>query len=231
MKPLIGIVAKYLKKDSYYGWSWMRVSNSLRGAIIKNGGAVVAILPQTQNLNFQAVDEHDETIMSEEEKEAFTRFLDACDGIILQGGLNSAYYEEFTAKYCYEHDIPLLGICAGYNTIIRALGGTTIKLDTDKHEKPLEKYSHGLKITDENSLYFSIVKEKEFLINSIHQYVGDVIPTNLSVVARSDDGQVEVVEAKNKKFYMGIKYHPELLCDFDEKQNEIFKAYINACKK
>ncbi|MBQ8748985.1 MAG: gamma-glutamyl-gamma-aminobutyrate hydrolase family protein [Clostridia bacterium] len=49
------------------------------------------------------------------------------------------------------------------------------------------------------------------------------------MVAVSDDNQVEVVEAKNKTFYIGVKYHPELLVDNDKIQNEIFKAFIQAC--
>lgn len=234
MQPVIGIVTKYFNGDNYYGWSWMRISNNLRYALTKNGAIVTGILPQSNTIDFQACDEHDERVMQKEEESKFTRFLDMCDGIVLQGGMNSCYYEEFTARYCYEHNIPLLGICAGYNTIIRALGGTTRKLsdeDIEKHEKPFDKYVHGLTVTDEDSLFYSVVKEKNFMINSIHQYVGDVLPLALSVVAKSDDGQIEVVEAKNKKFFMGIKYHPELLCDFDKKQNDIFTAFINACKK
>ncbi len=233
-QPIIGIVTKFFNNDSYYGWSWMRISNNLRYALTKNGALVSGILPQSKGIAFQAKDEHDERVMDEEEKLNFTKFLKMCDGIILQGGMNSCYYEEFTARYCFENNVPLLGICAGYNTIIRALGGTTRRLsekDIEKHERPFDKYSHKLKITDESSTFYSIVQQKEFQINSIHQYVGDVIPPCLTVVAKSDDGQVEVVEAKDKKFYMGIKYHPELLCDVDEKQNDIFKAYLAACKK
>lgn len=232
--PIIGIVTKYFNLDTYYGWSWMRISNNLRYALTKNGAVVTGILPQSETIEFQACDEHDDRVMNENEKSKFIAFLDTCDGVILQGGMNSCYYEEFTAQYCYEHDIPLLGICAGYNTIIRALGGTTRKLsdsDISLHEKPFDTYAHDVIVTDETSLYYSIVKEKKFKINSIHQYVGDVLPDTLSVVAKSDDGQIEVVEAKNKKFFMGIKYHPELLINLDKKQNDIFVAYINACKK
>lgn len=233
-QPIIGIVTKFFNNDNYYGWSWMRISNNLRYALTKNGALVLGILPQSTGIEFQAQDEHDEHIMDKSEQTNFTKFLSMCDGIVLQGGMNSCYYEEFTAKYCFENNVPLLGICAGYNTIIRALGGTTRKLseeDVKKHERPFEKYCHKLKITDENSLFYSIVKQKEFEINSIHQYVGDVIPPCLSVVAKSDDDQVEVVEAKGKKFFMGIKYHPELLCDTDKKQNDIFLTYLNACRK
>ena len=57
------------------------------------------------------------------------------------------------------------------------------------------------------------------------------MPKELTAVALSDDGQVEVVEAKNKNFFMGIKYHPGLLVDIDEKQNNIFKKFIDTCAK
>ncbi len=230
MRPTIGIVTKYYNQDPVYGWSWMRVSNNLRYCLVKNGADVLGILPQSDTVYFQEKDEHDERKMSEEEQQRFVKFLKMCDGIILQGGVNSCYYEEFTAKYCFDNDIPLLGICAGYNTIIRALGGTTRRLTDSTHEKPFEKYVHGLKVIDENSKFYSVVKEKEFMINSIHLYIGDKIPDCLNVVALSSDGQVEVIEAQNKRFYMGIKYHPELLCDDDKKQNDIFLAFLDACK-
>ena len=68
-------------------------------------------------------------------------------------------------------------------------------------------------------------------VNSIHTYICTKLPKELTAVALSDDGQVEVVEAKNKNFFMGIKYHPELLVDIDEKQNNIFKKFIDTCAK
>ena len=34
------------------------------------------------------------------------------------------------AKYCYENNIPTLGICCGQNVMARALGGTTKLIKT-----------------------------------------------------------------------------------------------------
>ena len=48
----------------------------------------------------------------------------------------------------------------------------------------------------------------------------------LKIPLYSDDGQVEVVEAKNKKFLIGVKFHPELLVDEEDKFNDIFKTLI-----
>ena len=148
----------------------------------------------------------------------------------MQGGENSAYYEEFVAKYCFDNDVPLLGICAGYNTIIRALGGTTKRLEDTSHNRLDLEYCHGCKVVDRDSKYYSIVKTDSLDVNSIHMYVGDNLPDSLTVSAFSDDGQIEVVEAKSKGFYMGVKYHPELLCDVDQKQNDLIAAFVKACR-
>ena len=150
----------------------------------------------------------------------------------MQGGISSNNYEEFIAEYCYKNDIPLLGICAGYNNIIRGLGGLATKIDNvDVHDRPDLKYAHDCKIVDKNSKFYEILKTDEFKVNSVHTYVGTKIPQSLSIVALSHDQQVEVVEAKDKKFFIGVKYHPELLVDIDEKQNNIFKRFVEVCSE
>ena len=230
-KPIIGIVSKNITIEEFYNWSWQRISNDVRYAINKNGGLVLGVLPQTERKVFNLEDESETIKLTKREIDDLTEMLKLCNGVILQGGISSHNYEEYIAKYCYDNDIPLLGICAGYNNIIRGLGGTAEKLENiDIHDRPDLEYAHKCKVIDKNSLYYSIVKDEDFLVNSVHTYVGSTIPKNLSVVAISNDNQVEVVEAKNKKFYIGIKHHPELLVDKDLKQNEIFKVFIEKCK-
>lgn len=232
MKPIIGIVSKNITIEDYYNWSWQRISNDVRYAINKNGGLVMGILPQTTRKVFNQFDEHETIELTEEEKSDLITLLNKCDGIVLQGGISSHNYEEFVARYAYDNDIPIIGICAGYNNMIRGLGGTAEIIDnTDIHDRPDLKYAHKCKVIDKNSLFYKIVKCNLLNVNSIHTYVGRIIPRQLSVVALSDDNQVEVVEAKDKKFYIGIKYHPELLVDSDEIQNNIFKKFIEQCKK
>ena len=232
MKPIIGIVSKNITIEEFYNWSWQRISNDVRYSINKNGGLVLGILPQTLRKNFNQEDESDKVKLSSEEISDLISLIEKCDGIVLQGGISSHNYEEFIAKYCYENDIPLLGICAGYNNMIRGLGGTAEKIqNVDVHDRPDLKYAHKCKVIDKKSLFYNIVKQEEFDVNSVHTYTGAKIPNELTVVAVSDDNQVEVVEATNKSFFIGTKYHPELLVDEDNKQNEIFKAFINACSR
>lgn len=231
-KVIIGIVSKNITIEEFYNWSWQRISNDVRYSVNKNGGIALGILPQTTRKVFNQEDEHEEVVLTNEEKADLINLINMCDGIILQGGISSHNYEEFIAKYCYENDIPVLGICAGYNNMIRGLGGTAEKIDNvDIHDRADLTYAHKCEVIDKTSLFYNIVKQDEFMVNSVHTYVGVNIPNELSVVAKSDDEQVEVVEAKGKRFFIGVKYHPELLVDEDSKQNEIFKKFIQICSK
>ena len=232
MKPIIGVLSKNISIDEFYGWTWQRISNHVRYAINKHGGIVLGILPQTLRQHFNQEDEPEDISLSDEEISDLVSLLKMCDGIILQGGISSHNYEEFVAKYCYENDVPLIGVCAGYNNIIRGLGGLAEKIkNVEVHDRPDLKYAHKCQVVDKNSLFYKLVGKDLLDVNSVHTYVGTKIPKELSVVAVSDDGQVEVVEAKNKKFYIGFKYHPELLVDDDKVQDRIFEEFLKTCKK
>ena len=229
--PSIGIVSKNLTAEDFYGWQWQRISDSIRYAINKNNGLTIGILPQKNNQFFNQEDEHENIKLTELEQSNLLQILKLCDGIILQGGITSHNYEEFIAKHCYDNNIPCLGICAGFNNIVRALGGSTIKLSNiDKHDRPDLQYAHSCNIVDKDSLFYKIVGQCSFPVNSVHTYIANTIPDLLNVVAISDDNQIEVVEAKNKKFYIGIKYHPELLIDKDDFENNIFKVFVDMCR-
>ena len=49
---------------------------------------------------------------------------------------------------------------------------------------------------------------------------------NLSC-ARSSDGLIEGVELKNKKFILGVQWHPESNLDKDIYSKKIFKAFFD----
>jgi len=225
-KPIIGIVSKhYANYESNKTDTFVR--DEVKQAIFDNGGIAIAILPTEAKINYSGDEWKDN--LSVEERENLIAQIKLCDGIILQGGVETDNYESIIAKYCHDNDIPILGICAGQNNIARAIGGTTCKItNPDKHDKSFDEYVHSIKI-DENSKFYSIVKRKEMMVNSIHKRTIKDCPM-LDKVAFCEDGYPDVIENKNKKFYIGVRFHPESLYLKDENMNNIFKYFIETCK-
>lgn len=228
-KPIIGIVSKPNKFDLKLFQNQI-IYEPIRCAVLKNGGLAIGILPTqaTDNL-YEGEINIDKTILSNEEKEDLHHLIDMCDGIILEGGLSSASYEYEAAKYAIENDIPLLGICAGFNNIIRALGGNVF-IDKNNKRHNIEDGTIAHKnMVKVNTLLHSILNENEIDVNSIHTFFAkDENIKKLEISAYSDDGYVEAVELKSKRFCLGVKWHPELMIN-DRKMNKIFEYFINVC--
>lgn len=166
--------------------------------------------------------------LTEKERNDLFYQIKLCDGIILQGGREMDNYEYIIAKYCYDNNVPILGICAGQNAIARAIGGTTFKIPNPEKHNVSRDYVHRIKI-DENSKFYTIVKKQEMMVNSIHQNAIETCP-GLDKVAFCEDGYADVIEAKDKDFYIGVRFHPEDLYKKDKNMNEIFRVFIEVCK-
>ena len=223
-KPIIGIVEKHIETSDPRPDGLIR--DEYKQAVFDNGGIAIGILSPDEPRFIH--DDWAEYLDSISQAEIIAQ-VNLCDGIILPGGAQSEPYEPFIARYCYEHDIPCLGICAGQNNIARALGGTTCPVpNPEKHLRPEDAYVHTTTIIDPDSKFAKIVGENTtFKVNSRHKNILDACP-GLKVVAVCDDGYKEVVEASDKKFYLGIRNHPESLYKIDEVAKRIFEAFITA---
>jgi len=230
--PRIAIISKqlYLDEETVFN----RVADGVRYAMCDSGAIVRGIIPQTNKRIFNRTDELDTTELSDKEKTAIEDELKDCEGIVLPGGLASNAYEMYVVQYAYSHNIPILGICAGMNNIVRALGGTTVQRKDleSKHNVPHKQFAHGLDIVDKGSKYAKIIGMDSTQVNSIHSYFIDKVPECLKVVARDDDGNIEVVEASDaqKSFVIGVKYHPELMVDFSPEQHKVFDELNKVCQ-
>lgn len=139
----------------------------------------------------------------------YKNVIDECDGIIFQGGSVFEEYDMEALKYIYEKDIPTLGICLGMQLMGVFLDGTLEEIDghlNTEHDVIINRHS---KIYDNNT----IVK-----VNSRHKYV--LKDTNAQIVGRDMYGNIEAIEDKNKKFFVGVQWHPE---DIDDK---VFSCFI-----
>ena len=227
-KVIVGIVAKYRDGDENQKIVDSRIRNEIKQAVFDNGGIAIGIISPNDEIQPAGDDwmKYNDLI----DKENVIRQIKLCDGIILQGGDANEAYEPFIAKYCYDNDIPCLGICAGQNSIVRGLGGTTYKISNpEKHNQPRKEYVHSVHI-DTSSKFYNIVKVAEIMVNSRHKRtVGNCLL--LDKVGFCEDGYADIVESKDKTFYIGVRFHPESLYKVDENMNNIFKKFIESCKK
>ena len=229
-KPIIGIIGKV--QPQYEEDIWHRIDevDELRYLIVKNGGIAIMLLPTEATLKFNDNDIKDNTILSNEEKKELYRQIDLCDGFILQGGLYSSNYEIEMAKRIIELDKPLLGICAGFNNILRALGTDVIEDKTKSHDIYDKDYRHKISVIKGTKLY-ELINKDEYYVNSIHSMIApkEKVQDYVEISSISYDGLVESFELNNKKFVLGIKWHPELMLE-DEFANKLFKEFVEKCK-
>jgi len=229
-KPIIGIIGKVQPQYGEDIWHRIDEVDEIRYLIVKNGGIAIVLLPTEATLKFNDNDIKDDTILSDEEKNELYRQIDFCDGFILQGGLYSANYEIEMAKRIIELDKPLIGICAGFNNILRALGTDVIEDKTKSHDIYDKNYRHEVNVVKGTKLY-DLLNQDKYNVNSIHTMIApkENIENYAKISSISYDGLVESFELDNKKFVMGIKWHPELMLE-DEFTKKLFKEFIEKCK-
>lgn len=225
--PLIGIVSKEV--DIHFNnWTVDSTSNEIRYALTKNGARVISILPPQGKRLISSIEESPD--LNTQEMTVLEKTLALCNGIVFQGGLKTFHYEEYIAQYTRQHNIPTLGICAGFNVMIHASGGKTRLLEKPhKHWAPELKYVHTVQI-DRESFFYNIVKTPVLRVNSIHNTTLEKL-SGYTGVGKTPDGLIEVIENSNSLFNIGVHFHPELLIDEDKKMNTLFQAFIDAASQ
>lgn len=229
-KPIIGIIGKVQPQYGEDIWHRIDEVDEIRYLIVKNGGTAIMLLPTEETLKFNDNDIKDDTVLTEEELNELYRQIDLCDGFILQGGLYSSNYEIELAKRIIELDKPLIGICAGFNNILRAIGTDVVEDKTKSHDIYDINYRHKVSIIKDTKLY-DLIEKDVYDVNSIHSMIApkEKVQDYVKISSISYDGLVESFELNNKKFIIGIKWHPELMLE-DEFTKNLFKQFIEQSK-
>lgn len=219
-----------------YGYSkfpWYALRENYATSIIKAGGLPVA-LPLDPDLAAE--------------------ILDRIDGLVLTGGAfdvdpalfgDTARHETVTVKpartdfemvitkAALAADLPILGICGGEQLLNVALGGTLIQHIPDEiadalaHEQPnpRDEPSHEVEIIPGSKLY-DIVGTTKMAVNSAHHQAVKEPAPDLAVNARAPDGVIEGIEDPDRRFCIGVEWHPEF--EISEGDSRILKAFIIA---
>ena len=225
MKPMIGMVARV----EYPGNTGKLVMNEVyRRTVIKYGGNPMVIMPP-QDINYTETKYDDQEELTKEEQEMIIKQIKLCDGIIMTGGFKINKFDRFISEYATDNDIPLFGICLGMQIMANYKKKLWIVENNSfiTHKKEDNNCYHKVSL-DKNSTLCSIVKSDRFVVNSRHYY--HVEPNELyDIVAVSDDNYIEAIEMKNKKFNIGVQWHPEDMDDDTSKR--LFEKFISSCKK
>ena len=92
------------------------------------------------------------------------------------------------------------------------------------------KYKHQISVIKGTKIY-NLINEDEYNVNSIHSMIApkEKVENYARISSISYDGLVESFELDNKKFVIGIKWHPELMLE-DIFTDNLFKKFIGMCK-
>ncbi len=164
--------------------------------------------------------------------------VDICDGLVVTGrriDINPKYYGEEAIeatnfgdynlkdeldfsliKSFHKANKPILGICAGIQSINVCFGGSLYQ-DIQNHSSKEELKMHSINI-EKDSFLEKCYKTNKLKVNSFHHQAINKVAQDFKVIATSEDGIIEAIEY-NK--ILGVQWHPEQMMDI-----EFFKKYI-----
>lgn len=213
-RPVIGIIAKHYEDPNGLWSDEYAHSNLIK--LLREKGVIPIIIPLDPD-SYQEDIEYDKEGISDNDHIYMNTILDKIDGLILQGGLKSSELEIRFAYHCILRRIPLLGICAGFNNIARALDLPLVDLEEEElkyHNIEELGYRHEIQFT-KDSILQKIFSCSVMKVNSIHKigmrledvYNSDII----DILATANDGTVEAFGVKRRSNVIAVKWHPELM--------------------
>ncbi|MEK7863024.1 MAG: gamma-glutamyl-gamma-aminobutyrate hydrolase family protein, partial [Chloroflexota bacterium] len=132
------------------------------------------------------------------------------------------------ARRALDADLPILGICRGFQLLNVALGGT-LALDIEGHQATGDQViEHRLAIGAADSRLARASGAHELRVNSRHHQA--VTPDRLAPPLRATvvhDGLVEAFESDAHRWVVGVQWHPERTTEVDEHAARIFDVFVS----
>lgn len=160
--------------------------------------------------------------------------------------------EYLILSYAYRFDLPLLGICRGMQMINVCLGGTLYRDLDDQfsgvrrrcweadhgdgrpqrlvhwQDEPYARTTHRVRIAP-NSRLGRVVGGGVLEVNSMHHQGVCDLSALVDAVAFASDGLVEGIEVRDRRFIVGVQWHPEFFNDpRGQRIASVFDALVDA---
>jgi putative glutamine amidotransferase len=191
--------------------------------------------------------------------EAASALLDRVDGLLLTGGgdvdpacygqprhrTTSLVYPERDAfeiallRGAIERDRPLLAICRGVQVLNVALGGTLVQDIPSEVPGSVDHHPGGRRWAEAHrvqvvpgTLLHRILGEGPVAVNSIHHQAVRDLGRGTRVCARSEgDSLVEGLEVPDRRFVLGVQWHPESFWDHGGRFRPLFESLVQAASR
>jgi putative glutamine amidotransferase len=221
MKVKIGITSGWEPGTVVDGWPLVYVNKGLSDQL-ERVGALPVVFPVV------------------EDGKMYEEYLNLVDAVIVSGevlsikrnvmrdGVKDVLRDSNPLRYCNEQavvrtalkrNLPLLGICRGYQVLNVEAGGTMKDGDINignsvMHQQggiiPPDRPSHRITITPGTKLH-RMLNVEQATVNSFHRQALGKIPPGFVVGAVADDGNIEAIEAGGEQIVIGLQFHPEML--------------------
>ena len=209
---IVGIVGRaYQNKD---GQNIIQTHESIRKFLMSKDNVVCITLLPTDDVDYYQIESGDDKVNSIK----LDYILSRCDAFVVPGGTYGYSFDEYVIRYAIDHNKPLLAICLGFQILCSMFAKDRTKFDmtrslgNDSHYGDSTQYIHKVKVMND-TLLDNILKQEMVDVNSVHHDVVDFEMEDLLVSAISEDGIIEGVEYPNKRFILGLQWHPEYLLD------------------
>jgi GMP synthase (glutamine-hydrolysing) len=103
-------------------------------------------------------------------------------------------------KYCYNRNIPILGICYGCQIIALTLGGSLRRL-----EKPIKDFDQ-VTVKSDNAL---VIGKQRLKVYKSHKFCVSKLPSCLDSAGESQTCPHEILIHREKPIF-GTQFHPEI---------------------
>lgn len=188
---------------------------------------------------------------ADEGYEGIRQWTELCGGILFTGGpdVNPRTYGEDVREECGEIvpvrdtfektalelalqlDKPIFGICRGIQSMNVFCGGSLFQDIPADIPSPLthDKVVHDIDVKS-GTLLADIIGSGVHEVNSYHHQSVKRTAPGFRVAAASSDGVIEAIFMPERRFVLGVQWHPELMHE-SEISRKLFAAFVAASKQ